>query len=385
LIHQIIFLVSLKDIIAFKALKFKYRVWFGLYCAFSTFAETLVMKDLEMTIENKPLNNSSTKLKYQQLSDYIISLIESEQLRVGDQIPSLKQFQQQLKMSKETLLKGLNELVEKGIIESIYRKGYFVKTKDIHHSFRIFLLLDKMNIMREQLYGMLVEKLKKNADIDIYFHHHNYKVFEKLINENLGNYTHYVIATFLKEDVAPLLNLIPEKKRIIIDLNQQGLTGEYSCIYQDYEYDIYHSLVKLKKDLAKYKKLILIAHSEAIHARLVIEGFLQYCAEMKFPYLIQSEIDENNFQKGNAYVTFSRYDTDDVALIKLARKKNLKLGQDIGLISYNDTDVKEILEDGITVISTDFEAMGKSVAQIILEGKTLFKRNPTKVIQRHSL
>ena len=101
--------------------------------------------------------------------------------------------------------------------------------------------------------------------------------------------------------------------------------------------------------------------------------------------MIQSEIDEKNFQKGNAYVTFSRYDTDDVALIKLARKKKLKLGKDIGLISYNDTDVKEILEGGITVISTDFEAMGKTVAEAILEDKTIVRRNPTNLIKRHSL
>ncbi|MCH5719488.1 substrate-binding domain-containing protein [Niabella hibiscisoli] len=74
-----------------------------------------------------------------------------------------------------------------------------------------------------------------------------------------------------------------------------------------------------------------------------------------------------------------------MALIKMARKKKLKLGKDIGLISYNDTGVKEILENGITVISTDFEAMGKTVAQAIIDDKQIVKRNPTKVIKRLSL
>ncbi len=338
------------------------------------------------TVAEKPLpKNGHGKMKYEQLAEYIIDLIENDQLHIGDQVPSLKKLQQQLKMSKETLLKGLSELVEKGIIESVYRKGYFVRKKNIAHSFRVFLLLDKMNILREQFYRNLFARLEKRADIDIYFHHHNHQVFEKLIKENLGKYTHYVIVTFLKEDVSPLLNLIPDKKRIIVDLNQQGITGNYSCIYQDYGYDIYHSLHKLNAELTKYNRLVLVAHPEAIHARLVIEGFLHYCTETEFPYLIQSEIDEKNFQKGNAYVTFSRYDTDDVALIKLARKKKLKLGQDVGLISYNDTDVKEILEDGITVISTDFEAMGRSVAQVILDDTIIVKRNPTKVIKRRSL
>ncbi|WP_199562711.1 GntR family transcriptional regulator [Pedobacter chinensis] len=335
--------------------------------------------------ENPFPKNGQVKMKYQQLADHITSLIELDQLQIGDQLPSLKQLQQRLKMSKDTLLKGLNELVEKGIVESVYRKGYYVRKNTIHHSFRVFLLLDKMNILREQFYRTLFNQLKNRADIDIYFHHHNYHVFENLIKENLGAYTHYVIATFLKENVAPLLNLIPDKKRIIIDLNEPALSGNYSSIYQDYGYDIYHSLHKLKDELKKYDRLILVAHPEAVHARLVIEGFLRYCTEIEHPYLIQSEIDEKTFQKGNAYVTFSRYDTDDVVLIKLARKKKLKLGKDVGLISYNDTDVKEVLEDGITVISTDFEAMGKTVAQAILEEKIITKRNPTKVIKRCSL
>lgn len=338
-----------------------------------------------MTSENTPQNGIQGKMKYKQLADHIMSLIEIDQLHIGDQLPSLKQLQLQLKMSKETLLKGLNELVEKGIVESVYRKGYYVRRTTIDRSFRVFLLLDKMNILREQFYRTLFNQLANRADIDIYFHHHNYQVFEKLIKENLGAYTHYVIATFLKEDVAPVLDLIPDKKRIIIDLNEQGLSGNYSCIYQDYGYDIYNSLHQLKDELKKYDRLILVAHPEAIHAKLVIEGFLHYCTEVEHPYLIQSDIDEKTFQKGNAYVTFSRYDTDDVMLIKLARKKKLKLGKDIGLISYNDTLVKEVLENGITVISTDFEAMGKTVAEAILDEKIVITRNPTKVIKRHSL
>lgn len=337
-------------------------------------------------INDKQINNTiNPKLKHQQLAEHILLLIEKGEIHIGDRLPSIKQLQETLTMSKETVLKGLNHLIEKGIIESVYRKGYYLTKKAVHHKFHVFLLFDKMNLLREKIYQSLFNELKDVADIDIYFHHHNVKVFEKLIRENLGKYTHYVIATFLKQDIAPLINLIPEKKRIIIDLNQQGLTGKYTCIYQDYSYDIYHSLHKLKDELAKYKRLVLVAHPESIHAQLVIEGFLHYCSETAFPYSIQSDIDEKHFQAGNAYVTFSRYDTDDVTLIKMARKKKYTLGKEIGLISYNDSDVKEILENGITVISTDFEIMGKTVAQCIIEDKQITKRNPTKVIRRLSL
>mgnify|MGYP002414588399 CR=1 FL=1 len=183
-------------------------------------------ENLDITEQKKP----ASRMKYLQLVDYINSLIEDGTLQIGDQIPSLNQLQTQLRMSKETLLKGLNYLLEMGVIEAIYRKGYFVKKVSINHSYHVFLLLDKMNVMREQIYRSIFKSLKDVGDIDIYFHHHNYKVFEKLIKENLGNYTHYIIATFLKEDVTDVLNLIPAEKRIIIKY-RYGYLG-YFCWLQ---------------------------------------------------------------------------------------------------------------------------------------------------------
>lgn len=330
-------------------------------------------------------SHSGHRMKYLQLVDYINHLVESDQLHIGDRLPSLKQLEKELGMSKETLLKGLNHLLEKGIIESVYRKGYYVKKKSVNHTYRVFLLLDKMNVMRDRFYHTLFDELKEIADMDVYFHHHNFKVFENLIRENLHNYTHFIVATFLKNDPSEVLNLIPPQKRIIIDYNQPGLEGEYSCVFQDFEHDIYDGLSQLQEQLSKYKKLILIAPTEATHARHVVEGFLRFCMKHEYRYAIEHEVEAGGFKKGNAYITFNRYDTDDVALIKLARDKGYKLGKDIGLVSYNDTAVKEILEDGITVISTDFEAMGKAVSKAIVNRQTVVLRNPTQVIVRNSL
>lgn len=343
------------------------------------------MDNQDIAISESIFTRPSSRMKYLQLVDRVNALIESDQLRIGDRLPSLKQFERELGMSKETLLKGLNYLLEKGIIESVYRKGYYVKKKSVDHSYRVFLLLDKMNILRDTFYHTLFDQLRDVADVDVYFHHHNAKVFENLIRENLGGYTHFIVTTFLKEDPSAILNLIPAQKRIVIDYNQPGLEGDYTCIFQDFDNDIHDTLNQLKTHLSKYKKLVLIAPNEATHARHVVDGFLRFCMEQGYRYAIEHEVEAGSFKKGNAYVTFSRYDTDDVALIKLARANGYKLGKDVGLISYNDTAVKEILEDGITVISTDFEAMGKAVAQAIINKETIVQRNPTRVIVRNSL
>ena len=68
-----------------------------------------------------------------------------------------------------------------------------------------------------------------------------------------------------------------------------------------------------------------------------------------------------------------------------ARDKNLKLGSDFGIISYNETPLKKIAASGITTISTHFEAMGKILAEMVLKGKKEQIENKSSLIIRNSL
>lgn len=330
-------------------------------------------------------NHSSQRLKYMQLVDYVMAQIAQNELAINDRLPSLNQLTTELHISKETALKGLQYLSEKGIIESEYRKGYYVKRLKLEQRYRVCLILDKMNILRDRVYQAFLETIHDKAEVDVYFHHHNFKVFERLIEENLNNYTHFVVVTFFREDPSPVLNKIPAHKRIIIDHNEQGLKGAYSCIYQDHKSDLIDSLTTLLPQLDKYKRLVLIAPLEAFHANDLVDGFEAFAKEHQKNHTIFHRVETSSFKKGDAYITFSRYDQDDVDIIKLCRGKNWKLGKDIGLISYNDTAVKEVLEEGITVISTDFRKMGEEAANAILSEKSITLRDPAKVIIRKSL
>lgn len=341
------------------------------------------MKEVSDSISNG--TSTMHRLKYMQLVDYIMSQIEQSELAINDRLPSLNQLTANLRISKETALKGLQYLSEKGIIESEYRKGYYVKSLKLHQTYRVCLILDKMNVLRDRVYQTFLETIKDMAEVDVFFHHHNFKVFEKLIEENINNYTHFVIVTFFKENPVEIINKIPPHKRLIIDRRENGLHGEYTCIYQDHKSDIVDSLTTLLPQLKKYKRLTLVAPLEAFHAKELIEGFETFAKEYKKPYRIIHAPDDTTVKKGDAYITFSRYDQDDVDIIKIARKRNWKLGKDIGLISYNDTAVKEILEDGITVISTDFHKMGEEAAKAILNREPIQLRDPATVIIRKSL
>ncbi len=47
-------------------------------------------------------------------------------------------------------------------------------------------------------------------------------------------------------------------------------------------------------------------------------------------------------------------------------QNDFKIGEDVGVISYNETAIKKIILSGITTISTDFKMIGAKAAELIL-------------------
>ena len=57
-----------------------------------------------------------------------------------------------------------------------------------------------------------------------------------------------------------------------------------------------------------------------------------------------------------------------VDIIKQSRQQGLKPGKDFGLIAYNDTPAYQVIDEGITALSIDWEQMGSLAARFITEG-----------------
>jgi len=62
-----------------------------------------------------------------------------------------------------------------------------------------------------------------------------------------------------------------------------------------------------------------------------------------------------------------------------------ELGKDIGVISYNETPLKEVIWDGITVISCNFSMMAGVMSNFIRNRKGMQEFIPISLINRRSL
>ena len=67
------------------------------------------------------------------------------------------------------------------------------------------------------------------------------------------------------------------------------------------------------------------------------------------------------------------------------RMRKLEPGIDTGIISYNETPMKQFIYKGITVLSTDFEMLGKKAADFVVNDLPMNFCVPTSMIVRESL
>lgn len=78
-------------------------------------------------------------------------------------------------------------------------------------------------------------------------------------------------------------------------------------------------------------------------------------------------------------------DADLVTVIKQATKQHLTPGREFGIISYNDTTLKEILAGGITTLSTDIRKMGKTMASLLKRKEIVNIDNKWNLTIRNSI
>src|SRR5690606_4577121 len=255
-------------------------------------------------------------------------------------------------------------------------------------------LINKPSSYKMMIYNSFVNALGVNGHVSLFIYHCEESLFVRIIEKNIGAFDYYVIMPHFKneklghtsstDNVEKVIRSIPVDKLVIMDNNKLLLDGDYGAVYQDFEEDIYNALKEGFDRLSKYDKLILVYPDKSVHPypRRILHGFRKFCAECKFDFEVLTEIyDDMELQSKDAYITIEEMDL--VNLVRQVRKKELKLGEDIGIISYNDTPLKELL--GITVISTDFKAMGETAAYLVLNDKRERVKNVFKYIERNSV
>ncbi|RIV25320.1 GntR family transcriptional regulator [Fibrisoma montanum] len=343
---------------------------------------------------NFSINENSSTPKYRQIVDSILHGIEIGALHRDEQLPSINELSEEYYLARDTVEKAYNVLKKDGVIQSVRGKGYFIR-REGPGQLRVLLLMNKLSAYKKIIYYSLLNTFGDKAIIDLRLHHHDAARFAQLLRENLGQYHYYVVmphfydqttghtASAREVDVLNLLAEIPSNELVLLDKDLPELKGNHIAVFQQFSSDLYAALESGADLLEKYRKLTLIFPKDVQYPRELIQGFRNYGVHYRKEFTILSTTQGHTIEPGTAYIVLE--DSDLAELVRQARHHSLQLGCDVGILSFNETPLKEVLADGITVVSTDHEHMGQTAARMMLNRQSGKVKNPFQLIRRSSL
>jgi len=154
-------------------------------------------------------------------------------------------------------------------------------------------------------------------------------------------------------------------------------------VYENFSKDIYGALQQASQRLNRYHTIKIIFPNNSYYPVEIIDGFSRYCQDYAFNYKVINNLENDKIGAGEVFITVM--EDDLVNLIERLMQLNMKAGEDIGIISYNETPIKKIILNGITTISTNFAEMGNMAAKLILENRRERLEVPFKLVLRNSL
>ena len=187
---------------------------------------------------------------------------------------------------------------------------------------------------------------------------------------------------FDNEKFSTALNKINPARLLLLDFGKFE-KSKYFYICQDFDESFYQALLTLKDKMHKYRQIVFLFSKGLKHPQSSKEYFTRFCEEQGFSYEIQEDIENLVVQKGAAYIAIKQQDV--VKVVKQGRLEGLKCGKDFGLLAYNDIPSYEVIDEGITSLTIDWEMMGNEAANFVLNDASVQKYLPTGVRLRKSL
>jgi DNA-binding transcriptional regulator YhcF (GntR family) len=331
------------------------------------------------------LNPSDKTPKYKQIINSVIADIERNVLKKNEQLPSISELSEEYYIARDTVEKAYRELREQGFITSVQGKGYYVNSRE-GRKMRILLIFNKLSSYKKLIYYAFLKVLGDKASVDLQIHHYNARIFEEIIDKNLGKYNHYVVMPHFfpeadKSLAIKVLDKIPANELVLLDKDLPDFKHECLTVYQDFERDVSQALEDAQDLLEKYTKIVLVFPSDGNYPIEIVKGVRYFCNYAKKEFVSKENVEGEILHAQTAYVVVE--ETDLAELVKKTRQSSFTMGKEIGIISFNETTLKELL--GITVITTDFETMGRTAAALLLDNKKIKVKNPFYMIRRESL
>jgi DNA-binding transcriptional regulator YhcF (GntR family) len=328
------------------------------------------------------LDPASQTPMYRQLVDSVVAGLRDGTLHRGDRLPSINHACKAHGLSRDTVVKAYDQLQELRILSAIHGKGYFIRSDVADPRLRAFVLFDTLNAFKENVFAGLTDTVSRRIDIDVCFHHFNPGLARRLLLEARGKYDRYVVMPFPAPEVKEALAALERERLLVLDI-RACVPSRAACIVQNFDAQLVQALEHGLDRLRRYQRLVLVFPPGNHDPAEIQDAFLRFGRRARLQTEIVPRLTEQMVQPRTAYLVLD--DRDLVSLVKHCQATGHGLGEDVGVLSYNDTPLKEIVAGGISVISIDFYGLGVRAGQHLLQPGPVDETVPTRLILRGSL
>ena len=209
------------------------------------------------------IDENSRKPKYVQIVDSVTNNISLGNFSMDDKMPSINMLSEEFYLSRDTVEKAYKILKERKVITAVRGKGFYIARTNLISKTNILFLVNKLSSYKLQIYNAFNRSIGANSYTDLQIYHCDETLFLNLLEKNKGAYDYYVIMSHFKSDifehisasdkVLQVINKIPKDKLIMLDNINNRIDGKIVKVYQDFENDIYDSLIEAYKKIVKYK------------------------------------------------------------------------------------------------------------------------------------
>ena len=107
---------------------------------------------------------------------------------------------------------------------------------------------------------------------------------------------------------------------------------------------------RLLERFDQYAILILVFPGLDRFSEGIVRGFKRFCKRHGFDYRIVDSIDLCTIRPGQAYIFMQ--DEDMIDMLEQLQLLGMMAGKDIGMVSFEDSPLKRVVMDGVSMISS---------------------------------
>lgn len=322
--------------------------------------------------------------KYRQVILAISRDIRRAILTPGDKIPSINEASSECYLSRDTVEKAYKELSRRGIIRSIPGKGFFVSDTVFDNPLKILLVFDKLDESRWKLFNELNECLG-NAELTMMSYEHNYRMLNLSLEEHQNDFDFFIVIPHFfayQDDLRRAFNSVVPERLIVLTHAVSGLDEQTSQFTFERKVEWTRALQAAASRMNSFSRLVIFFQDDFRFPQEIFESAEAVANKINMPFKSLVEWDPKKIQTGDVVLVLE--DETLSELVSFATDREMEIGKDIGIISFDDDPVKVLLGGGITTLGYDYREIAELTATRIQTGNPLSYRFPLQWVHRKS-